>query len=259
VVAAVLCTEGDRVTRGDTLFRLDSRVADVEAEYARLQAQRERKLIKTGGTSQQALTEAERRLASARAARSLLQVDAPFDGIVTRVVARPGEAVDTTSVLAELTDPARLVATGGVPAADLDGLRAGQAVGIVGEAGAPVDSALSYVSPELDPKTGLAMVRAPVPPGCGLHAGQFVELRIVSEIRADRLTVPVESVFSDGNGGHAIAVVEGDRARRVPVVRGLRDGEVFEIDGEGLKPGMRVVTVGAYGLPAETRIRVVGE
>jgi hypothetical protein len=31
-----------------------------------------------------------------------------------------------------------------------------------------------------------------------------------------------------------------------------------EVDGEGLKEGMTVVTVGAYGLPKESRIRIVG-
>lgn len=265
VVADVLCSEGERVTKGKTLFRLDSRVSDVEAEYARQQVERGQKLIAIGGTSKQALAEAERRLASARADQSLLQVDAPFAGIITRVFARPGEAVDPSSVLAELTDPDRLVATGGVPDAELDGLHPGMAVKLIPAVGEPVDAELSYVSSSLDPKTGLALVRAVVPPDSGLRAGQFLELRIVSEVRADRLIVPVESVFRDEDGGDAIAIVEsdvegdveGDRARRIPVLRGLRDGDNFEVEGEGLKPGMRVVTVGAYGLPTQSRIRIV--
>ncbi len=256
VVAAVLCSEGDRVAKGETLFRLDRRVSDVEVEYARLQLEREQKLMAIGGTSEQVLNEAERRLASARAEQSRLQIDAPFAGIITRVFARPGEAVDPSSVLAELADLDRLVATGGVPVPELDGLHPGSAVKLIPATGVPVDAELSYVSQSLDPKTGLALVRAAVPPNSGLRVGQFLELRIVSEVRADRLTVSVESVFRSEDVGDAIAVVEGDRARRVSVVRGLRDGDILEIEGEGLEPGMRVVTVGAYGLPAQTRIRI---
>lgn len=258
VVSAVLCSEGDRVAAGDALFRLDSRVADVEVEHARREAERERKLIDIGGTSEKSLLEVERQLSAALARRSLLRIDAPFAGIVARVFARPGESVAADSVLAELIDPDRLVAIGGVPAAELDGLQSGQQVEITSSAGTVVDGVLSYVSPWLDSKTGLASIRATLPPGSSLRAGEFVELRIVSEVRAERMTVPIESVFH-GEGGDAIAVVEGDRAVQVPVVAGLRDRDVVEIDGEGLKPGMRVVTVGAYGLPAQTRVRIVGD
>jgi hypothetical protein len=39
---------------------------------------------------------------------------------------------------------------------------------------------------------------------------------------------------------------------------GLRDGDLVEVEGVGLKEGLTVVTTGAYGLPKETRIRVIG-
>ena len=48
---------------------------------------------------------------------------------------------------------------------------------------------VSYVSPQVDPKTGLALVRVAVPAGAGLRSGEFVRLRIVSEILPDRLVV----------------------------------------------------------------------
>jgi hypothetical protein len=38
----------------------------------------------------------------------------------------------------------------------------------------------------------------------------------------------------------------------------LRDGGLVEIEGDGLQAGMTVVTEGAYGLPKETKIRVLG-
>jgi len=41
------------------------------------------------------------------------------------------------------------------------------------------------------------------------------------------------------------------------VKTGLRDGTLVEIEGDGLSEGQSVVTVGAYGLPKETKVRVL--
>jgi multidrug efflux pump subunit AcrA (membrane-fusion protein) len=84
-----------------------------------------------------------------------------------------------------------------------------------------------------------------------------VTLRIVSDEHANRLAVPIDSVVRDEDGASVIAIVEGDHARQVPVTTGLRDQDLIEINGPGLRSGMTVVTAGAYGLPAETRIRVI--
>jgi len=37
----------------------------------------------------------------------------------------------------------------------------------------------------------------------------------------------------------------------------VRDGDLVEVEAEGLKEGYTVVTVGAYGLPQQTKVRVV--
>jgi hypothetical protein len=43
------------------------------------------------------------------------------------------------------------------------------------------------------------------------------------------------------------------------VTLGLHEGGLVEIQGEGLKEGMAVVTVGTYGLPDKTKIRIIGQ
>jgi membrane fusion protein, multidrug efflux system len=258
VVAEVACVEGQRVEKGALLFRLESPVADVAVEFARLALERERKLLATGGTSRKALQEAERQLATARADQALLRVEAPFAGVVTRVDARPGQAVDPTTILGELMDPDRVVVTAGAPAAELGALRAGQPVEVSSAGAAPVHGTVLYVSPRVDATTGLGLLRIGIPAGAGLRAGQFVKLRIVSEERPDRLTVPAESVVTLPDGQSVVSVVEGDEARQVPIERGLRDGDVVEVAGAGLQDGTTVVTAGAYGLPERTRIRVLG-
>jgi membrane fusion protein (multidrug efflux system) len=258
VVAEVACAEGQRVEKGALLFRLASPAADVAVEFARLAVERERKVLAAGGTSRKALQEAERQLAAARADQALLRVEAPFSGVVTRVDARPGQAVDPTTILGEILDPDRVVVTAGAPAAEVGALRAGQPVEASSAGAPPVRGTLLYVSPRIDAATGLGLLRAAVPAGGVLRAGEFVKLRIVAEERPDRLTVPVESIVTLPDGTSVVFLVEGDEARQVPVDRGLRDGHVVEIAGAGLRESATVVTAGAYGLPARTRVHVLG-
>jgi len=274
LVAEVTCTEGQSVTAGQVLVRLDSRAPDIQIEgareqlrFAQEQYERQRKLLSADGTSQKVLLEAEQarnaasnQLAAAQTQRALLELQAPFPGIITRVLARPGQAVDLTTAVVEMIDPARLIVTTQVPLSDLPGLKPGQPVQFLLTTNAlPTQGKVRFVSPEMDPATGSTLVRVSLPPNSGLRAGQYVRLRIVSEVRPDRLTAPSDSVIRTEEGYTFIALVEDGQATRTPVTPGLRDGPWIEIEGEGLKPGDTVVTVGAYGLPEKTRIRVLGD
>jgi multidrug efflux pump subunit AcrA (membrane-fusion protein) len=99
------------------------------------------------------------------------------------------------------------------------------------------------------------LVRLALPENSGLRPGQFVGARIVTEELADRLVVPRDSVVK-ANDAEVIYVVEGNKAVQMSVKTGLRDGGVIEVAAEGLKEGDTIVTVGAYGLPKETKIKI---
>jgi membrane fusion protein (multidrug efflux system) len=128
---------------------------------------------------------------------------------------------------------------------------------VVDNAAAPLNGSLDFISPQVDARTGTAEVRVKLPSGSSLRPGQFVTVRIVSEERAERLAVPVDSVVKNEEGASVVAIVEADTATQKPVKTGLRDRGLVEIEGEGLRPDMTVVTEGAYGLPAETKVRVI--
>ena len=258
IVAEVKCAAGQRVEPGAVLFQLDSRTADVAVQTAEKILERQRHLLLVDGTSQKTAQEAEQQLAAARAQQALLRIESPLAGIVTTVNVRRGEAVDLTTVLAEVLDPSRLVVSAGVPSTELATLQVGQAAEIRGnEAATPISAAICFVSPQVDPKTGTALVRAKLPANSGLRAGELVALRIVNETRRDCLAVPAESVVKDEAGRPVIAIVEHDRAVLTPVTTGLRSGDLVEVQAEGLQAGATVVTVGSYGLPKESKVRVV--
>jgi len=93
----------------------------------------------------------------------------------------------------------------------------------------------------------------------GLLPGEFVSVRIVSTEHKDSLAVPVESVSKSEDGEMVVSVVQNGIAVQMPVTTGLHDRGLVEIDGNGLRPGQAVVTEGAYALPNETRVIVIGD
>jgi multidrug efflux pump subunit AcrA (membrane-fusion protein) len=131
-----------------------------------------------------------------------------------------------------------------------------------GESAATPVSALTattvdYIGAQVDGATDTVLVRGRTAAGAALRPGQFVNVRIVTEERRDRLVVPVDSIVQV-DGGHEVAVVDGDTAVKTRVTLGLREGGVVEVQGEGLKAGVSVVVQGVYGLPAKSKITVIG-
>jgi len=249
VVALVKCAEGQRVESGALLFQLDSRAADVAADYAGKSLERQKKLGVGEGTSQKAFQEAEQQLASARAQQLLLQVRAPIAGVVARINVRAGEAADLTTVMAEVVDLDRLTVNASVPVAELNTVKEGQPVELfAGGADGAIAGKVALVGSQVDPKTGAGWVRVAVPASSGLRPGQFMKALIIVAEHKDCLAVPLASLARDANGAAKIALVEQDQAKLKAVKAGLRDGDWVEVEAEDLKPGMTVVTEGAYGL-----------
>jgi multidrug efflux pump subunit AcrA (membrane-fusion protein) len=108
----------------------------------------------------------------------------------------------------------------------------------------------------VDKSNDTVRARALLPAKSGLRPGQFVQVRIVTAVQTNCLAAPVESVVTDESGKSVVALVKGGEAARTPVQTGLRENGWIEIEAPGLKAGDTVVTVGAYGLPEKTKIRI---
>lgn len=246
VVARVNVFEGQRVRKDQVLMTLDSS-AMTEA-YAETEVRRQKELYAEHNTSLKNLQAAEVQL-------SLLRVVSPLDGTVVRLNVKPGAAVDPTTVVAEVMDLDRLVVRSDVPEAEANELKVGQPVQVLTQP--PVDATLSFVSPTVDTNNGTVRAWAALPADSGLRPGQFVPLRIVTAVHTNCLAAPEESVVTDVAGHSVMSLVQGNEAIRTPVKIGFRENGWVEVEGNGLKAGDTVVTVGAYGLPDKTQIQIV--
>jgi len=280
LITGAFASEGQRVAQGAILFQLDRRVADVAAERARQAVriaeqlvQRQTDLGPGQATSQKAyqeavaqLTIAQGELRAAELQLGLLEVHAPIAGTVVSLNARLGDSIDTTTVLAELVDLDRLVVSASIRSADAPALAQGQRMELSPGTGpnapaaaappATYRSTVDYISPQVDAATDTLIVRGRVQ-GEHMRPGQFVNVRIVTDERKDRFAVPIEAILQ-GEAGSEVALVSGDTATRTHVTTGIREGNLAEVEGNGIREGVSVVVQGAYGLPATSKIKVIG-
>jgi RND family efflux transporter MFP subunit len=273
IVSEVKCYEGLHVDKGAVLCLLDSRLAEIEVERTRQSLElaekafrRQEELQTSDATSEKTYQEIENQLTTARSDFAAAQIQlsnhrvlAPFAGTITRLNVRPGEHVELTTIVAEITDFTRLVAALSVPVAEVSVLRPGQSVEINAENGGPsLTGELKFVSPRVDSASGTITAYSSLPADTPLRPGRFVRARITSDEHRDCLAVPVTSVVKDAEEGWIIAVVKNGRAIRMKVKTGLRDRGLVEVESEELKEGMTVITLGTYALPDNTKVRVIG-
>lgn len=271
VLTAIDVVEGQRVDRGSVLFRLDSRLAEVAVQKARQAVafaeqafQRQEELLRSGVTSQRVLREAKQRLDDARTDLSASEtqlayhrISAPLSGTVMRINASVGQSVDPGTVLASVVDVSRMVVSANVPSREAAGLKPGQRV-FLGSDSTAARGTLTIVGRDIDPANDTYRVMATIPAGSGLTPGSFTDIRIEAEERPNVLLVPVTGLVTRAGEGSWLMVVRGDTAVRTLVAPGVRDRGMVEVSGDGLREGMMIVTVEAYSLPAQTKIRVVG-
>ncbi len=246
VVAKVNVIAGQEVKEGDVLVELNSGTASFN--YAKAEVERQKKLFAEQNTSLKNLEDAQAQLAS-------LQIVAPVSGTVTRLNATTGTAIDANAVVADVIDLNRLAVSMQIPASDAHQLKPGQDVRV----GQSVTASLSYISPTVDAADGTVLARASLPAHCGLRPGEFLPVKIVTDVLKDCLAVPEESIATDEEGKSYIVLVKGEEAERTKVEAGVHENGWVEISGEDLKEGATVVTVGAYGFPDKAKIRFGGD
>jgi multidrug efflux pump subunit AcrA (membrane-fusion protein) len=100
----------------------------------------------------------------------------------------------------------------------------------------------SVVDPQARTLSFLFEVRNP---GRTLAIGQAVSVRLFLTATVDAVTVPESAVIDDGGRPVVFVQKEGEAFARRPVKLGIREDGLVQIS-EGLQPGERVVTKGAY-------------
>lgn len=287
-ITRISARPGQRVTRGTMLMEIDSnrqqatvssldsvraaRAADLQ--WARQQADRQKKLYDAGAVSQQESEQAavavqtaeaqlkavEAQIREQRVELAFYRVTAPMAGIVGDIPVRVGDRVTRSTELTSIDENSGLELYINVPVAQAPALKMGMPIKIVDDAAKPMaTTAINFISPSVDPATQAVLVKAPVANTLPLRTDQFVRTHLVWSDEPG-LTIPLVAVTRVNGQFFAFVVDKGEGgmtvARQRPVQLGQVVGNDYVVLG-GLKEGEQLIVGGiqkiADGVPVAAR------
>ncbi len=287
-VAHMLVAEGDHISEGQALAKIDDRPihdqvrqaqaavdqARANVENAELSLQRNQKLLDRGIAAQKDFEDARTQAAvnrallnQAEAALSLAQLNltrtdvrSPLTGMVVKRLLSAGEQVDGTAAqpIFEVANTSEVELYGNVSALYLEKIRVGQALSISTDAfpGKVFQSHIVAISPAVDPATNVGLVRIRIVNGAGrLRLGMFITAQVPLETHRNTLVATLQAVYRDSDGNPEIYRVDGEKAEAVPVTLGLETKDRVELLS-GAQEGETIILGGGYGLPAHAKIKV---
>ena len=269
---------GDAVGAGETIALLESReaaafvaernAASARATAARAAAARERRLFRERITARQDLEAAEALRAEAEAELQRTQaaveaagvtgngrylaVRSPISGRITEVDTQLGAYVSAGAELFNVANPRSVQIDAAVPAVDSQRIRPGDRAIVELPSGGTIEAVVRSSTPSLNPESRTAtVVLQPAGMPAGLTQGQALRVRIVprGSVTGSAIVLPEEAVQQVEGRDVVFVQVEGG-FQAVPVTVGQRSGGRVEIT-EGLRPGLVVVTRGAFVLKSQ--------
>jgi multidrug efflux pump subunit AcrA (membrane-fusion protein) len=186
------------------------------------------------------------------------EIRSPIDGVVTDGPWYPGMLPQAGAPLITVMNLSQMIAKAHIPQNLAALLKKGDAATVtVAGADEPVKGKVTLVSPALDPgsTTVEVWVQAPNPEGV-LKAGSSATVSMTAKTAASALVVPAQALVSDEEGKKSVMVIGSDgMAHKREVETGIQTADSVQIVS-GVKPGEQVVSVGAYGLPDNTKVKV---
>jgi membrane fusion protein, multidrug efflux system len=272
VMVQLLAEEGDQVTAGQVLARIDGDKVRLEAQrqlatvhklennYRRSQELASKKLV-SAEASDQIRYDLESARASYELARlelSYTNITAPISGVIAQRMVKPGNLIGLNSPVFRIVNNSHLEAALNVPEREMARLKGGLPLRMVVDAvpGKVFVGQVDRVSPVMDSGSGTFRVVCRFENEPLLRPGMFGRIEVVYDQRENALTVPRIALLED-EGEPAVYVVRGTQAHRVPVKLGYTNGEIAEIRA-GVKEGDQVVTAGKVAIRDGSQVQVIG-
>jgi len=273
-IREILAEEGDDVTSGQILARLDGdrlrlEKDQAEANLRKLQRDhqrnvdlRDKDLISTGDFEkiqyEMEALQATFDLAELELGYTIIR--APINGVVSERFIKIGNTIDVNDQTFQVTSLEPLISYLHVPEREYRRLDPGQGASIEVDAlqGMSFDAMVARISPVVDPETGTFKITIEVrDPSRRLKPGMFGRINIVYDSRTMALQIPRSAIIEEA-GQSAVFIVTGDTAEKrmiqtgysaagnVEVLEGLADDDEIVIVGQSnLKDGSRVSVINA--------------
>ncbi len=266
--------EGDQVKRGQcliTIGRSGAAAAQVTAAAESLKEQeaelnRVKILVQSGAIPGSQLDSARAKYEGARAQLSKAKesigdycINAPWDGVVSKVLVKDGDFVAPRAPLVEMYDPGSLVIRFAVPEAQATEVLKGMPVQVHLDAhpNKEFQGKISRVYPDLDTKSRTRTVEAELDYPIALIPGMFARLKLPLQTVAGAIVVPREAVVVTPGGERIAFVLREGKAQRRKLETGI-EGEGRVQIASGLQPGEKVIVAGNEKLRDGMEVKAQG-
>jgi membrane fusion protein (multidrug efflux system) len=260
VVQTIGFSEGQSVEAGALLVALDQtkfqaslQESEASLELSRANHERAQQMFRDKLIAQQEFDQAAATFRVNQSAvelrRRLLKdarVVAPFAGTTGARQVSPGQVISRNTLLTTLMDLSVMKVELSLPERFLGQVRTGQKVEFRVDAFPQerFSGEVYFISPQLDPGTRTALVKARVAnPEARLRGGMLAQLDLSVRLRESALVIPEPSIIASGDTNMVFVVGPQGQAVMRPVRLGLRLAGRAEVL-QGVEPGEKVVVEG---------------
>jgi cobalt-zinc-cadmium efflux system membrane fusion protein len=237
--------------RAQTLFDADVISAaelqrrENEYEIASAETRAAQDQLRVLGVSTQSIE----RLANTGAIDSVASVMATIKGVVVERKVAAGQVVQPSDVLFAVADLSRVWAVAQVPEQQVGQVKVGQSVTIEVAAlnNEKLQGKLIYVGQTVNPETRTVLVRTELDNKGGRLKPSMLASMLIESAPVKRLVVPITAVVRQDDADF-VFVQEPENYFRLTPVKLAAEQNGQRVVLEGLKPGMRIVSDGAFHL-----------
>ncbi len=272
VVNRILVEEGDYVTAGQMLAKLDDERIAVQVERARAnlsnldeEYRRSEELFNGSMISAQEFQKAKYDYERQKAEYDLASLDleytsirAPISGVIAERHIKVGNMVLANQPTFSVTGMDPLLAVLHVPERQLGKLKVDHTATLEVDAiqGESFTGRVDRISPVVDPATGTVKVTVEVRDRTRrLKPGMFARVNIVHDVHTNALLLPKDAVIAEDRES-CVFVVRDSTAYRHTVETGYVNSSHIEVLS-GVEAGDTVVTIGKGGLKDSSRVEMV--
>ncbi len=180
---------------------------------------------------------------------SVASVMATIKGVVVERKVAAGQVVQASDVLFAVADLSRVWAVAQVPEQQVGQVKVGQSVSIEVPAlgNEKLEGKLIYVGQTVNPESRTVLVRTALDNKSGRLKPSMLASMLIESSPVKRLVIPATAVVRQDDTDH-VFVEEADKRYRLTPVTLAAEHSGQRVVLDGLKPGMRIVSEGAFHL-----------
>jgi multidrug efflux pump subunit AcrA (membrane-fusion protein) len=230
-ISKVGMQEGDKVTKGQELFIIQSK------EAAHL-----------GNTINQ--------LDSSLRFKGQVCIKSPGTGYITKISNNTGDFVQEGEILASLSNSSSMVFLLDLPYELTPYVSLNRSTELLLPDGMQIQGNLLHSLPSVDPSSQTQQYIIQIPPNLAIPENLLAKVRFIRQSKQGTITLPKEAILTNEvqDAFWIMKMTDSNTAVKIIIQKGIESGEKVEILSPTLQESDQVLLTGNYGLPDTARV-----